>query len=97
LCSFIPVAFLPVTWLKTKVFRDRGVTGKLFVSLGYHSFKGESSMNQKIILAPVFILLIIGIACADTGCPQVPETQGFSTSTAMQALGTVTETDSIVS
>jgi hypothetical protein len=33
---------------------------------------------------------------ADTGCPQVPETQGFSTSTAMSALGTVTETDSIV-
>ena len=34
---------------------------------------------------------------ADTGCPQVPETQGFSTSTAMSAIGTVTETDSIVS
>jgi hypothetical protein len=33
---------------------------------------------------------------ADTGCPQVPETQGFVTSTAMSAIGTVTETDSIV-
>jgi hypothetical protein len=34
---------------------------------------------------------------ADTGCPQVPETQGFVTATAMSAIGTVTETDSIVS
>jgi hypothetical protein len=33
---------------------------------------------------------------ADTGVPQVPETQGFVTSTAMSAIGTVTETDSIV-
>ena len=33
---------------------------------------------------------------ADIGCPQVPETQGFTTSTAMSATGTVTETDSIV-
>jgi hypothetical protein len=32
---------------------------------------------------------------ADSGCPQVPETQGFVTSTAMSAIGTVTETDSI--
>ncbi len=35
-------------------------------------------------------------ALADTGCPQVPETQGFVTSTAMSAIGTVTETDRIV-
>ncbi len=33
---------------------------------------------------------------ADTGVPQVPETQGFTTSTAISAMGTVTETDSIV-
>jgi hypothetical protein len=33
---------------------------------------------------------------ADTGCPQVPEMQGFVTSTAMSAIGTVTETDNIV-
>ena len=33
---------------------------------------------------------------ADTGCPQVPETQGFVTSTAISAFGTVTETDNIV-
>ena len=36
------------------------------------------------------------MAIADTGVPQVPETQGFVTSTAMSAIGTVTETDSIV-
>ncbi len=36
-----------------------------------------------------------GIAMADTGVPQVPETQGFTTSTAISAVGTVTETDSI--
>jgi hypothetical protein len=34
-------------------------------------------------------------AMADTGVPQVPETQGFVTSTAMSAIGTVTETDSV--
>jgi hypothetical protein len=33
---------------------------------------------------------------ADIGCPQVPETQGFATLTAISAIGTVTETDSIV-
>ncbi len=37
------------------------------------------------------------MALADTGVPQVPETQGFVTSTIMSAIGTVTETDSIVS
>ncbi|MBP1928957.1 hypothetical protein J2741_001504 [Methanolinea mesophila] len=41
-------------------------------------------------------MLCTAAAFADTGVPQVPETQGFSTSTAMSALGTVTETDSIV-
>jgi hypothetical protein len=34
---------------------------------------------------------------ADTGVPQVPETQGFTTATAISAFGTATETDSIVS
>ncbi|MBP1927746.1 hypothetical protein J2741_000293 [Methanolinea mesophila] len=33
---------------------------------------------------------------ADTGVPQVPETQGFTTSTAISAVGTITETDSVV-
>jgi hypothetical protein len=41
-------------------------------------------------------MLCTAAAFADTGVPQVPETQGFSTSTFMSALGTVTETDSIV-
>jgi hypothetical protein len=41
-------------------------------------------------------MLCSSAVCADTGVPQVPETQGFTTSTAMSALGTVTETDSIV-
>ncbi len=34
---------------------------------------------------------------ADTGVPQVPETQGFTTATSISAFGTATETDSIVS
>ncbi len=34
---------------------------------------------------------------ADTGVPQVPETQGFTTATTISAFGTATETDSIVS
>ena len=54
-------------------------------------------MFKKIIIAALFLILAAGIACADTGCPQVPETQGFDTSTIMQAIGTVTETDTIVS
>jgi hypothetical protein len=33
---------------------------------------------------------------ADSGVPQVPETQGFTTATAISTLGTVTETDNIV-
>ena len=49
----------------------------------------------------VFILLIAlsmltGFAFADSGVPQTPETQGFVTSTVMQALGTATETDNLV-
>lgn len=34
---------------------------------------------------------------ADTGVPQVPETQGFTTATLISAFGMATETDSIVS
>jgi len=47
-------------------------------------------------LAAVAIILCTSSALADTGVPQVPETQGFVTSTAVSAVGTVTETDSIV-
>jgi hypothetical protein len=55
-------------------------------------------ITRKIILvAAIAFVLCIGIAMADPGVPQVPETQGFVTSTAMSAVGTVTETDNIVS
>ncbi len=55
-------------------------------------------MIRKILFlsAIALVLLCTLPAMADTGCPQVPETQGFVTSTAMSAIGTVTETDSIV-
>jgi hypothetical protein len=55
-------------------------------------------MTMKLFLFPVIVafMLCTGAALADTGCPQVPETQGFVTATAMSAIGTVTETDSIV-
>ena len=54
-------------------------------------------MFRKFLIAAFVLALASGIACADSGCPQVPETQGFATSTIMQTVGTVTETDSIVS
>ena len=47
-------------------------------------------------MSVIALILCTGLATADTGVPQVPETQGFVTSTAMSAVGTVTETDSIV-
>ncbi len=53
-------------------------------------------MKIRIILAVLIILFVsIGIAFADSGAPQVEETQGFVTSTIMQLFGTATETDSI--
>ena len=53
-------------------------------------------IKKLILLTAVALILCTCGAIADTGCPQVPETQGFATSTAMSAVGTVTETDSIV-
>jgi len=47
------------------------------------------------ILIVAAIMLFMGAAAADTGVPQVPETQGFTTGTTIQALGTVTETDGL--
>ena len=41
------------------------------------------------------VLVSTGSAFADSGMPQVEETQGFVTSTLMQLTGTATETDSI--
>ena len=54
-------------------------------------------MYRTIVIAAILLVLATGVACADTGCPQVPEIQGFSTSTAISAFGTVTETDNVVS
>ena len=45
----------------------------------------------------ILVLCLAGVAMADTGVPQVPETQGFTTVTTISAFGTATETDSIVS
>ena len=52
-------------------------------------------MKQRIIVVTLALCLFAGIALADSGVPQTPETQGFLTSTAMQAVGTVTETDNL--
>jgi hypothetical protein len=53
-------------------------------------------IKKAIILTMALLVLGSFPAVADPGVPQVPETQGFVTSTAMSAIGTVTETDSIV-
>ncbi len=44
------------------------------------------------ILTLATIALITGGVVADTGIFQTPETQGLTTGTTIQALGTVTET-----
>ncbi len=49
-----------------------------------------------LIIALTVLFALTGAATADTGIYQVPETQGFVTSTISQAVGTVTATDSIV-
>jgi len=53
-------------------------------------------MKLTIIAVTIALCLLTGFALADSGVPQTPETQGFVTSTAMQAIGTATETDSLV-
>ena len=50
---------------------------------------------RAVILTIAAMMLFIGAAAADTGVPQVPETQGFTSGTTIQALGTVTETDGL--
>jgi hypothetical protein len=47
-------------------------------------------------IALAMLVAFTGMAMADTGINQTPETQGIVTSTAVQAVGTVTETDSVV-
>ena len=49
-----------------------------------------------MVITLAMLVAFTGVALADTGIPAVPETQGFTTSTAIQAVGTATETDSIV-
>ena len=59
---------------------------------------GGFIIQKRIVIISLGILMLCsGLALADTGVPQVPETQGFVTSTAISAFGTATETDSIVS
>jgi hypothetical protein len=53
-------------------------------------------ITKFIVLAFTALVVCTCTVMADPGVPQVPETQGFVTSTAMSAIGTVTETDSIV-
>jgi hypothetical protein len=53
--------------------------------------------NIRLIIIIIFMpLAIAGNAMADTGIGSIPETQGFSTSTASQLAGIATETNSIV-
>ena len=53
-------------------------------------------MKFKIIIAVTLALFMLtGIAIADSAVPQTEETQGFVTTTIMQAVGTATETDSL--
>jgi hypothetical protein len=47
-------------------------------------------------IALAMLVAFTGMAMADTGINQTPETQGIVTATAVQCLGTVTETDSAV-
>ncbi len=60
--------------------------------------KGGFIIKKRIAILSLSILILCTcLALADTGVPQVPETQGFKTMTAISAFGTATETDSIVS
>jgi hypothetical protein len=52
-------------------------------------------MQFRIIVLVITLCMLTGFALADSAVPQTPETQGFVTSTIMQALGTATETDSL--
>ncbi|MBP1929336.1 hypothetical protein J2741_001883 [Methanolinea mesophila] len=49
-----------------------------------------------MVIALAMLVAFTGMAMADTGVNQVPETQGIVTATNIEALGTVTETDTIV-
>ncbi len=49
-----------------------------------------------VVIAMAMLIALTGMAMADPGVNQTPETQGISTATMVQAVGTVTETDSMV-
>ena len=49
-----------------------------------------------MVIALAMLVAFTGMAMADTGINQVPETQGIVTATNIEALGTVTESDSVV-
>ncbi len=49
-----------------------------------------------VVIAMAMLIALTGMAVADPGVNQTPETQGISTATTVQAVGTVTETDSMV-
>ena len=49
-----------------------------------------------VVIAMAMLIALTGMAMADPGVNQTPETQGISTATVVQAVGTVTETDSMV-
>ena len=48
------------------------------------------------LIAVILLIAFTGMGNADTGVPAVPETQGFTTTTSSNVVGTVTETDSVV-
>jgi hypothetical protein len=49
----------------------------------------------KIIIVAMVLIAMTGVVLADRNIPATPEIQGISTSTSIQAQGTVTETDSL--
>jgi hypothetical protein len=53
-------------------------------------------VKRTVLFAIIAFMFCSCLVSADTGDPQLAETQGFVSSTAITALGTVTETDSIV-
>jgi hypothetical protein len=56
---------------------------------------GVMDSFKAAILTIMALTLLCGVVAADTGTAQMPETQGFTTGTTIQALGSVTETDGL--
>ncbi len=49
-----------------------------------------------VVIAMAMLIALTGMAMADPGVNQTPETQGITTALTIQAVGTVTETESMV-